>query len=108
MVEYEWIFAAEEDNLKENVLQVVFPKGIPIMLLRKAGKIHAMLNKCAHMACELASGDLQDYVITWPCHEWRFDIRTGEFLDAGEIRIPTYETNVSNGKVLVKIGVKPS
>jgi len=29
-------------------------------------------------------------VITCPCHDWRFDVRTGEFLDAPEVRLAVY------------------
>ena len=109
MPEHEWVFAIEDEKLREDVVRVVFPKGVPILLLKKAGKIldyqqiHAMLNKCAHMACELASGNIEGYTITCPCHDWRFDIRTGEFLDAKEIRIPTYEPKLENGKIFLKI-----
>lgn len=100
----EWLLAVEEKKLEENVPRVVFPRGLPILLVKKRGQVHAVSNKCAHMACELGSGTLEDYVITCPCHEWRFDIRTGQFLDAKEIRIPKYETRLSDGNVFIKIG----
>lgn len=100
----EWIFAAEEDKLKKNLVKVVFLKGLPILLVKIAGQIYAVSNKCAHMACELGSGDLDGYIIKCPCHDWRFDVRTGRFLDAEEIRIPTYESRLSDGKIFVRIG----
>jgi nitrite reductase/ring-hydroxylating ferredoxin subunit len=104
MPSHEWVFAIDENELKEDSMRIVFPKGIPILLLKKAGRIHAVSNKCAHMTCELGSGDLDGYTIKCPCHEWRFDIRTGKFLDAGEIKIPTYESKLLDGKVLVRMG----
>jgi len=55
------------------------------------------------MACPLGGGSLDGYVIKCPCHDWRYDIRTGEFLDAKEIKIPIYESRVSDGKVFVNI-----
>ena len=38
-----------------------------------------------------------------PCHDWRFDVRSGEFLDAPELRIATFATKVEDGKVLVEL-----
>lgn len=98
-----WVFAIEEEKLPENTLQAVFPKGIPILLIKRGGKIHAISNKCAHMACTLAGGFLEGPTIKCPCHDWKFDIRTGEFLDAKEITITTYELRLSEKKVFVKV-----
>lgn len=55
------------------------------------------------MECPLSKGNLDQYVITCPCHDWRFDVRTGEFLDAKEIKVATYETKVTDGNVFVNI-----
>ncbi|HKM75515.1 MAG TPA: Rieske (2Fe-2S) protein [Candidatus Bathyarchaeia archaeon] len=98
----EWVFAIDDKDLNEN-LEVVFPKGLAIILVKKNGKIYAMSNKCAHMACGLESGILDGFTITCPCHDWKYDIRTGEFLTANEIKIPTYESKLSDGKILIKI-----
>jgi nitrite reductase/ring-hydroxylating ferredoxin subunit len=99
-----WTFAIEEKELQENSMSTVFPKGLPILIIKKAGEIYVVSNKCAHMACALAGGTLNDYTIECPCHDWKFDIRTGEFLDAKEIRIPVYEWKSSEGKILIKLG----
>jgi 3-phenylpropionate/trans-cinnamate dioxygenase ferredoxin subunit len=55
------------------------------------------------MECPLSKGDLEGYVIKCPCHDWRFDIRSGEFLDAKEITVHAYETKVDDGKVYVNL-----
>ena len=98
-----WVFAIEENKLQENSMNMVFPRGLPILIIKKSRELYAISNKCAHMACALAAGSLEDYTITCPCHDWRFDIRTGEFLDAGEIKIPVYEWKISDGKIFIKI-----
>ncbi len=104
-MEYEssWVFAIEETKLQEDRANIVFPKGLPVLLIKKAGEIYAISSKCAHMACTLAGGTLKEYIIKCPCHDWRFDIRTGEFLDAKEIKLPVYEWRLSDGKIFVKI-----
>lgn len=90
--------------MQENSLIAVSPEGVPILLAKKDGQIYALSDKCAHMGCQLSNGILEGYIIRCPCHYWRYDIRTGEFLDAREIRLPTYEWKLSDGKIFIKIG----
>jgi len=51
------------------------------------------------MACPLGGGRLEGFTVECPCHDWKFDIRTGEFVTAREIRVPTYETRSEGGHV---------
>jgi nitrite reductase/ring-hydroxylating ferredoxin subunit len=87
----DWVPALDESALAEGAIAVVYPQGLSILLIRTGGRVFALRNRCAHMACTLARGKLEGYSLRCPCHTWRFDIRTGEFLDAREISIPTYE-----------------
>ncbi len=89
--------------MQENSPNWVFPKGLPVLLIKKAGKIFAISNKCAHMSCPLGLGNLEDYIVKCPCHDWRYDIRTGEFLDAKEIKITVYEWKIEEGKIVIKV-----
>lgn len=90
-------------QLPENTMTVAFPYGIPVLLVKSGGKIYAVSNKCAHMGCTLSRGSLWGLTVRCPCHEWTFDLRTGGFVTAGEIRIPVYETKVEDDKIFVKI-----
>ncbi len=101
--ESSWVYVIEEKDLQENSANMVFPKGLPVLLIKKAGEIYAISNKCAHMACTLAGGTLKDFIIKCPCHNWRYDVRTGEFLDAKEIKLRVYEWKSSDGKIFIKI-----
>ncbi len=103
ITEFSWVSTIESDKLKENSKIAVYPMGLPVLLIKKAGKIYAISNKCAHMACPLAGGNLDNYVIICPCHDWKFDIRTGEFLDSKEIKIPIYQIKLKEGNIFIKI-----
>jgi nitrite reductase/ring-hydroxylating ferredoxin subunit len=104
MTDTAWIPVIEESRLIEESVRLVAPKGLAILLIRKKGKeIYAISNKCPHMACPLRTGLLEGYILTCPCHDWRFDIRTGEFLDAKEIMLPVYQVKISDGMILIKI-----
>jgi nitrite reductase/ring-hydroxylating ferredoxin subunit len=99
----EWTYVMDENKLPANVMTVVFPYGIPVLLVKTGGGIYAMSNKCAHMGCTLSRGSLGGFIVECPCHEWTFDIRTGVFVTANEIKIPTYECKAENGKIFINV-----
>ncbi len=84
-------------------MTVVFPYGLPVLLVRRGPDVYAVANKCAHMGCSLSRGTLGGFIVECPCHEWTYDIRTGSFITAPEIRIPRYECKTENGKIYVNI-----
>lgn len=93
----------DESQLPEDTMKVVFPYGIPVLLVKKFDQVYAISNRCAHMGCTLSRGSLWGLAIKCPCHEWMFDIRTGEFLNVNQVKIPTYESKVEESKIFVKI-----
>lgn len=99
----EWTYVMDETQLPENVMTVVFPRGIPVLLVKAGGSIYALSNKCAHMGCTLSRGSLGGFIVECPCHEWTFDIRTGAFVTANEIKIPTYACKAEEGKIFVNV-----
>jgi nitrite reductase/ring-hydroxylating ferredoxin subunit len=103
MEESGWQPALDEAHVQEGTVNLAFPKGVSILLIKKEGRIYALRNRCAHMACTLAGGLLDGYTLQCPCHEWKFDITTGEFLAAREITVPTYECKSEDGKIFVKL-----
>ncbi len=98
-----WVATVDDAKVREGVPVAVYPKGLAVLVIRCDGELFAIANKCAHMACPLEAGALDGYTITCPCHDWRFDIRDGEFLDAPELKVPTYAVKVEDGKVLVRV-----
>ena len=78
-----WVFAMEDD-LEEEKIKLVKVAGKQILFIRKEGKVYAIGNSCPHMGCPLKSGILNGYVLKCGCHNWGFEIRTGENVDTGE------------------------
>lgn len=74
-----------------------------IVLMRVEQKIFALLNECPHLGCKMHRGELNGFLLTCPCHDWIFDIRSGEFTTAPEIIIPVYPVKVENGEIFVKL-----
>jgi nitrite reductase/ring-hydroxylating ferredoxin subunit len=98
-----WIYVLDDSTLPEGQMTVVFPLGLNIVLARVDDSIYAISGKCTHMACPLFTGKLNGYTITCPCHDWRFDIRTGKFLDASEIGLEIYPVKSETGKVYINL-----
>jgi nitrite reductase/ring-hydroxylating ferredoxin subunit len=98
-----WIYAMDDLALLEGRMAAVYPLGINVVLARVEGMIYAVSGTCAHMACSLFTGKLSGYTITCPCHDWRFDVRTGKFLDAPELGVAVFPVKSEAGKVFVKI-----
>lgn len=99
----EWMVVCKEADLQENSRLVVPAGEYSVLLLRRAGRIFALENSCAHLGCKMARGKIEGFIITCPCHDWTFDIRSGEFTAAPEIRIKTFPTRVQNNHIYIEI-----
>ncbi len=96
-----WVVATDESTLKEGEPADYEIAGEKVLLIKKNGEIFAINNNCPHMNCPFTGGKLEDYTLFCPCHEWAFDIRTGEYLVAPRLKTPVYETKVEDGNIFV-------
>lgn len=99
-----WTYVIEETALPDGGMTPVYPLGVNLVIARVGGTVYAVEGKCTHMACPLFMGVLDGYTLTCPCHDWRFDIRTGKFLDAPELGLAVYPTKTEEGKLFVDLG----
>ncbi len=99
-----WTYVMDEARLPEGGMAAVYPLGINVVIARVGGMVYAVSGKCAHMACPLFNGTLEGHILSCPCHDWRFDIRSGRFLDAPEIGLPVYQAKSEAGKLFVSLG----
>lgn len=96
-----WTYVMEETALPEGGMAPVYPLGINVVIARAGGTVYAVSGKCVHMACPLFGGTLEGHTLTCQCHDWRFDITTGRFLDAPELSLAVYPTKFEDGKLYV-------
>ena len=101
-----WVQVLDDVALTEGHMLPVYPQGVNVLLARVGGAVYAISGICAHMACPLFMGTLVGYTIVCPCHDWRFDIRTGRFLDAPELGLSVYPTKLEAGKLCVSLDSK--
>jgi len=102
----DWTDVLDDTVLLEGHMAPVYPLGVSLVLARVGGAVYAVSGKCAHMACPLSAGRLEGYTIVCPCHDWRFDVRTGRFLDAPELGLRVYPTKLEAGKLYVSLSGK--
>jgi 3-phenylpropionate/trans-cinnamate dioxygenase ferredoxin subunit len=93
----------EEKDLQEGKMKLVSADGLPVSLIKQSGKIFAIDNRCPHMGCRFSDGTLESGVIVCPCHEWRFNLKTGEYQDEPSIKLKMYEWKIESGKIWVKL-----
>jgi 3-phenylpropionate/trans-cinnamate dioxygenase ferredoxin subunit len=101
-----WTEVLDDTGLPEGAMAPVYPLGLNVLLARVGGAVYAVSGKCAHMGCPLFTGRLEGYTIICGCHDWRFDVRTGRFLNAPELGLAVYPTKLEAGKLFVNIGSK--
>lgn len=99
-----WTYIIDDAALAEGAKAQVHPLGVNMVVTRVGGEVFAVEGKCPHMACPLFNGEIDGFVLTCPCHDWRFDIRTGKFLDAQEIKLVYYPVKSEDGKLFVSLG----
>jgi len=98
-----WIYVLEDTALLESHMMPSYPMGVNVLLARVGGAVYAISGMCLHMACPLFTGTLDGHTLTCPCHDWRFDIRSGRFLDAPELGLAVYPTKSEAGKLFVGV-----
>jgi 3-phenylpropionate/trans-cinnamate dioxygenase ferredoxin subunit len=99
-----WVYVMEEAALPDGRMAPVFPQGVNVVIARVDGAVYAVSGKCAHMGCPLSGGVLQGHTLTCGCHDWRFDLRTGRFLDAPELGLAVYPVKLEAGRLFVAVG----
>jgi nitrite reductase/ring-hydroxylating ferredoxin subunit len=95
--------AIEEKTLEENTMKAAYIDGVKILFIKQKGKIYVIDNSCPHQACGFSGGTLENEFIVCPCHEWRFNLKSGEYEQNPFYKLKFYEYKIVNGKIYVKL-----
>jgi len=98
-----FVAVLDEKELTEGTMKLVRVDGLPILLIKQSGQIFVIDNRCPHMACGFAGGTLDGMIIICPCHDWRFNLKTGEYEDDPSMKLLIYEWKIESGKIWVKV-----
>jgi 3-phenylpropionate/trans-cinnamate dioxygenase ferredoxin subunit len=102
-MEEDFVPVLEEKALQEGKMKLVTVEGSPVLLIRQQSNIFVINNRCPHMGCGFSGGTLDGLVIACPCHNWRFNLETGEYEDESIIKLTKLEWKIEAGKIWVKL-----
>ncbi len=92
-----------EAELSEGEMKRVEAGGVPVLLVRRAGEIYAMVETCSHLGGPLSEGKLEGKTVQCPWHGSRFCLEDGSVVDAPATSPqPRFETRVRDGQIEVR------
>jgi nitrite reductase/ring-hydroxylating ferredoxin subunit len=100
---HEWTPAIAEAELAEGSTTCADVAGVPVLIARQGGRLHALANRCNHRGGPLHEGELGDGCVTCPWHGSRFALEDGA-VDRGPASSPqpVYATRVRDGRIEVR------
>ncbi|HXG05249.1 MAG TPA: Rieske 2Fe-2S domain-containing protein, partial [Candidatus Binatia bacterium] len=78
-------------------------EGEPVLIANVEGRLYAVADRCGESPLPLRFGTLEGPVLRCPWHGCRYDVRTGERLDAGPGRVRVVPVRVAEGQVQVAV-----
>lgn len=99
----DFVAVLAEEELHEGAPRRVDAAGVPVLLVRRGGRVEAIGEVCSHLGGPLSEGRLEDGVIRCPWHGSRFSIHDGSVVDGpASHRQPCFETRRRNGHIEVR------
>ncbi len=77
--------------------------GFELVLVRAEDEVHAYDGRCPHQGTLLAEGEIRDGALICRAHQWRFDCRSGQRLDAPHICLRRFPVRIEGGQILVEL-----
>jgi len=97
----EYFEGIAESELSEGKMKHLYINGTPVLFVKQQGQIYVLDNRCPHMGCAFSGGTLDGVLIICPCHEWRFNLKTGEYEKEDAFTLTFYEWKIKDGKIWV-------
>jgi nitrite reductase (NADH) small subunit len=94
---------ARVEEVPPGTVTTVYAGEEPITLAHCHGGFYAVQAECIHLQGPLGEGHLEDCVLTCPWHGWQYDVRTGQNEFDRAIQLRTYDVQVKDGEVRVKV-----
>jgi nitrite reductase (NADH) small subunit len=102
-VEGSFVPVARVEEFPPGTLRTVRAGDEEIALAHCDGGFYAVQAHCMHLQGPLGEGRLEGCVLTCPWHGWQYDVRTGQNEFDLAIQLRTYDVQVENGEVRVRV-----
>ena len=92
-----------ESELVEEKPTRVMVEGVPVLLVRRVGRLFALADTCSHFGAPLSEGKLVDNCIECPYHASRFDLDDGHVVNGPAVHPqPCLEVREHAGQIEVR------
>lgn len=99
----EFLTVLAEIELRENEPKRVWYNELPVLLVRRGERIHALYERCAHLGGPLSEGTIEDGSIRCPWHGSGFALEDGRVLEGPATSPqPCFETRVAAGSIQIR------
>ncbi len=99
----------EAEKLEENKGQPFTIEGQRIVIVRHAGKIYALDDRCPHADASIALGPVENGCIVCPWHYAEFSLETGDALSGPATEtIPTHQVRENEGMIEICLAEEQS
>ena len=103
MAEDRFQAVARVDDIEPGTLACVRIGERDLALARVGDEFYATQGHCLHLEGPLCEGRLEGHVLSCPWHGWQYDVRTGKNEFDLAIQLRTYDVQVENGEVRVRV-----
>lgn len=99
----DFVTVLAEAELHENQPKRVRYNDVPVVLVRRGERIHALYERCAHLGGPLSEGTVENGGIRCPWHGSRFALEDGRILEGpATTPQPCFETRISGGSIQIR------
>src|SRR5881296_1593672 len=103
MPDTSFVTVARLADVPDGTLTTVRAGERKVALAHCDGAVHAFQAECLHLKGPLGEGRLEGCVLSCPWHGWQYDVRTGENEFDLAIQLQTYDVQVEDGEVRVRV-----
>lgn len=98
------VTVGQSTDFAEGVLTRADAGGMPVLMIRRGGRLFGMSNTCSHAGGPLNEGSFDGTVVTCPWHGSRFDVRNGKVRQGpATFAMPTLRVVEVDGTVTVEL-----
>lgn len=99
----DYVAVADYRELQEGRPQRASADGVPVVLVRRGPRVHALVATCSHLGGPLDKGLVDGDTIVCPWHGSRYSLQTGRAVGGpSPYWQPVLETRIHNGQVEVR------
>jgi nitrite reductase/ring-hydroxylating ferredoxin subunit len=102
-MEEDFVPVLDDNELQDGIMKLVKFEGLPLLFIKQQGKIFIIDNRCPHQGCGFSAGTLDGMCIICPCHDWCFNLETGEYIVEPLMKLKKFDWKIEAGKIWVKL-----